>query len=226
MANSQAAVPEGPSIDLSPAIAPFKLPSTKDLFLLLAHLLSAFATVLKPGGVKALVAENLLLRQQLLILRRSRLRALNLRAKDRLLLGFWSSFLSPCRRIRSAIILKPSSLFRFLRALKQRKYRLLFSATRKSKPGPKGPAPELIEAILQLKRRNPRCGCSRIAQQIAETFAIEVDKDVVRRFLAAHYRPEHADEGPNGGPVRSLSNSGVPGKHGSRGKRLEPSQVA
>ena len=120
----------------------------KQLFVVFAHLLSAFATVLKPGGAKGLVAENLLLRQQLLILRRSRRRARNLRARDRLLLGFWSLFLSPRRRVRTAIILKPSSLLRFIRALKQRKYRLLFSSTRKCKPGPKGPAPEMIEAIL------------------------------------------------------------------------------
>jgi putative transposase len=168
-----------------------------ELFVVFAHLLSAFATVLKPGGAKGLVAENLLLRQQLLILRRSRRRAPNLCAKDRLLLGFCSCFVSPRRRVRSAIILKPSSLFRFIHALKQRKYRLLFSSTRKCKPGPKGPAPELIEAILQLKRRNPRCGCPRIAQQIAETFAIEVDKDVVRRVLAAHYQPGRPDDEPS-----------------------------
>jgi len=106
-------------------------------------------------------------------------------------------FLSPRRRVRTAIILKPSSLLRFIRALKQRKYQLLFSSTRKCKPGPKGPAPELIAAILQLKRRNPRFGCPRIAQQIAQTFGIDIDKDVVRRVLASHHRPECNDEGPS-----------------------------
>jgi hypothetical protein len=53
----------------------------KKLLVVFAHLLSAFATVLKPGGAKSLVAEDLLLLQQLLILRRSRRRAPNLRAK-------------------------------------------------------------------------------------------------------------------------------------------------
>src|SRR5208337_3966736 len=81
------------------------------LFVVFAHLLSVFATVLKPGGAKGLVAENLLLRQQLLILRRSRRRAPNLRAKDRLLLGFWSCFVSPRRRVRTAIILSPPASF-------------------------------------------------------------------------------------------------------------------
>lgn len=79
-------------------------------------------------------------------------------------MGFWSCFLSPRRRLRTAIILKPSSLFHFVRALKQ---------------------------------RNPGCGCPRIAQQIAETFGIDIDKDVVRRVVAAHYRPERADDGPS-----------------------------
>ena len=62
----------------------------KDLFVFFAHLLSAFTTVLKPGGAKSLVAENLLLREQFLLLRRSRRRTANLHAKDRALgvLGF------------------------------------------------------------------------------------------------------------------------------------------
>lgn len=40
------------------------------------------------------------------------------------------------------------------------------------------------------KRRNPRFGCPRIALIIARTFGVEIDKDVVRRVLAKHYRPE------------------------------------
>ena len=43
-----------------------------------------------------------------------------------------------------------------------------------------------------MKRRNPRFGCVRIAQQISHTFQIEIDKDVVRRILARHYRPGDA----------------------------------
>jgi transposase InsO family protein len=40
-----------------------------------------------------------------------------------------------------------------------------------------------------MKRRNPRFGCPRIAQQINKAFGISIDKDVVRRVLAKHYRP-------------------------------------
>jgi hypothetical protein len=39
-----------------------------------------------------------------------------------------------------------------------------------------------------MKRRNPSYGCPRIAQQITKAFGIEIDKDVVRRILAKHYR--------------------------------------
>jgi hypothetical protein len=35
-----------------------------------------------------------------------------------------------------------------------------------------------------MKRRNPRWGCPRIAQQIALAFGVEIDKDVVRRITA------------------------------------------
>jgi putative transposase len=66
----------------------------KVLLLLLAHLLTTLAKLLGPGGVKAIVADSLLMKQQLLIINRSRRRAPNLTPVDRMLLGFWSLFLS------------------------------------------------------------------------------------------------------------------------------------
>ena len=102
----------------------------------------------------------------------------------------------PTRLTRSAIVLKPSTIMGFHRALVKRKYRFLFTPKRRGKPGPKGPSPELIAAIVEMKRRNPRFGCRRIAQQISYTFSVELDKDVVRRVLAKHYRPEPGSGGP------------------------------
>jgi putative transposase len=83
--------------------------------------------------------------------------------------------------------------------LVDRKYRLLFSSShRRRKPGPKGPSAALISAIVERKRRNPRFGCVRIAQQIAHAFGVDIDKDVVRRVLATHYRPsESGTDGPS-----------------------------
>ena len=139
-----------------------KLIEMKDLLLLILGLLAGVTTLLGSRGIRALLAENLLLKQQLLVMRRSRQRAPNLRTADRLLFGFCSWFLSPRRLLRTAIILKPSTLLRFHRWLKEGKYRFLYSSSPKRKPGPKGPAPELILTICEFKQRNPRFGCPRI----------------------------------------------------------------
>jgi putative transposase len=167
------------------------------VFILLGHLLTTIARLLRPGGARAIVAESVLLKQQLLVVGRSRHRAPNLSPLDRFLFGFWSLFLGERRIRRVAVILKASTLLSFHDALVKRKYRLLFTPRRRGKPGPKGPSGELIQIILEMKRRNPRFGCQRIAQQIAYTFGIEIDKDVVRRVLAKNYRPSPEEGGPS-----------------------------
>jgi hypothetical protein len=69
----------------------------KDLLLALLHLAVISAKLCGPGGVRAVIAENLLLKQQLIVLRRARKRAPNLTRGDRLLCGFGSLFLRPGR---------------------------------------------------------------------------------------------------------------------------------
>ena len=86
--------------------------------------------------------------------------------------------------------LRAATLLAFHQCLVRRKYRALFSSLGHRKPGPKGPSEELVRVIVALKRRNPRSGCPRIALIIARTFGVEIDKDLVRRVLAKHYRPE------------------------------------
>ena len=72
----------------------------------------------------------------------------------------------------------------------RRKYQRLFSSTsRPKKPGPKGPDEALIRIIVELKSRNPRFGCPRIALIISQTFGVDIDKNVVFRVLSKHYRP-------------------------------------
>ena len=169
----------------------------KDLLILLAHLFTTFAKLMGPGGARAVVADSLLMKQQLPVINRSRRRAPNLSALDRFLFGFWSLFLDPHRIQRAAVIIRPSTLLKFHDLLIKRKYRLLYSSGRKGKPGPKGPSPELIQAIVELKQRNPRFGCLRIAQQINQAFGLDIDKDVVRRILAKHYPPGLGNRGPS-----------------------------
>jgi putative transposase len=168
----------------------------RDLVVLFLHLIVSIVRLIRPGGARSIVAESVLVKQQLLILNRSRKRSPNLRASDRIIAGLCGLLIHPVRLMRCAIILKPSTLLSFHQALKDRKYRLLFSARLRKKPGPKGPGQEVIAAIVEMKQRNPTWGCPRIAQQIALAFGIEINKDVVRRILATRYRPE-PDSGPS-----------------------------
>jgi putative transposase len=161
----------------------------RDLALLFLHLLATVTRLAGPGGARAVVAESVLVKHQLLILNRSRKRAPNLRLADRIVAAVCALLIRPGRLIRSAIVLKPSTLLRFHRALTKRKYRRLFSSNVRKKPGPKGPTQEVMAAVLDMKQRNPTWGCPRIAQQIALAFGIPINKDVVRRILAARYRP-------------------------------------
>lgn len=144
----------------------------RDVFLLAIHLINIFVRLLQPGGMKAIAAENLVLKKQLLVIQRTRSRAPNLTTLDRFTLGWLSIMLSPRRLTRPAIIIKPSTLLSFHKVLVKRKYARLFSSQGKGKPGPKGPYSELIKAIVEIKRRNPSFGCPRIALIINNTFGI------------------------------------------------------
>ena len=168
----------------------------RDPIILLVHLIATLARLMGPGGLRSVVAESLLVKHQLLILNRSRHRAPNLRVSDRILAGVCALFMRPARVFRSAIVLRPSTILNFHRTLRQRKYRLLFSPKRR-RTGPKGPPKDLVDAIVDMKQRNPRWGCPRIAQQIALAFAVDINKDVVRRVLATHYRPAPRSGGPS-----------------------------
>ena len=161
----------------------------KDFLFALLHLAVTTAKLCGRGGVRAVIAENLVLKQQLIVLRRGRQRAPRLAWSDRLLFGFGTLFLSLGRIRKVAIALRPSTILAFHHALVRRKYRRLFSSTPSpKKPGPKGPDQALIQAIVELKWRNPRFGCPRIARIVSQTFGIAIDKNVVHRVLAKHYR--------------------------------------
>jgi transposase InsO family protein len=169
----------------------------RDVAVLFLHLLTTVARLAGPGGARAVVAESVLVKHQLLILNRSRKRSPNLRPADRVVAGLCVVFMRSSRVIRSAIVFKPSTLLSLHRALIQRKYRRLFSSSRPTKPGPKGPSREVIAAVVGMKQRNPSWGCPRIAQQITLAFGIPIDKDVVRRILAARYQPTPDSSGPS-----------------------------
>jgi hypothetical protein len=89
----------------------------------LAHFVVTLVRLARPGGLRSILAESVLLRHQLLILNRSRKRTPNLRAQDRILSGLCTLWISPTRLLHSAIILKPSTLLHFHHLLTKRQYR-------------------------------------------------------------------------------------------------------
>src|SRR5215467_4675048 len=160
----------------------------RDFLILFVHLISIVVRLAKPGGLRSVVAESVLVRHQLLILNRGRKRAPKLRAADRIITGLCTLFIRPARLVGSAIVLKPSTLsltpfgrrnfmkndpglsvfsmiwerfstlLYFQNLLRKRKYRMLFSSKRGRRAGPKGPEKELIGAVVEMKRRNPTPG--------------------------------------------------------------------
>ena len=111
----------------------------RDLIILFVHVIATVVRVLRPGGVRAVIAESVLAKHQLLILNRSRRRAPNLRTLDRLIAGFCSLWIRPTRLRRVAIAFRPSTFLNFHRAMVKRKYRLLFSPSQRTKPAPRVP---------------------------------------------------------------------------------------
>lgn len=97
----------------------------RELLILVVHLFVSIAKMLRPGGVRAVAAESLRLKQQLIIINRARQRAPNLMTRDRFVLGLISSFVNPRRLAKTAVVLKQATLLGFHKVLVKRKYRLL-----------------------------------------------------------------------------------------------------
>jgi len=169
----------------------------KSLFVTTFHFLRIVLHILKTGSTKSLIAENMALRQQLIVVKRRYKRAPNLTMWDRLIFAFTSGIILPRRLLQTAIVIKPTTLLKWHKALVDRKYRNLYSNKTRKKPGPKGPSQELITLIIQMKQKNPNFGCFRIAMQINGSFGLNINKDVVRRVLAKHFKDHPKSPGPS-----------------------------
>jgi len=168
----------------------------RDVLILFVHAIVTIVRLAGQGGLRAFVAESVLVKHQLLILNRGRKRAPNVRCSDRLIAGVYSLH-SPgpgapvsCRS--EALDLAESS-----HRAHQTKVSAAVFTQKCHRPGPKGPTQELIDAVVAMNRRNPTWGCHRIGEQIALAFAVEIDKDLVRRILSTHYRPDSDAQGPS-----------------------------
>jgi hypothetical protein len=77
----------------------------RDIFTLFLHTIVTIIRLAQPGGLRAVVAESVLMRHQVLILNRDRKRAPNLRSSDRIIAGLCTLMMRPARILRSAIVL-------------------------------------------------------------------------------------------------------------------------
>ena len=130
----------------------------KALFALIAYLLTVLVKLAQPGGVRSVVAQSLALTHQLLVLQRKRKCAPRLAPSDRLFFGLYSLCISPNRRSKVSIVLRPSTFLRFHEALVRCKYRLLYSCKRRARPGPKGPSAQLTVPVRPQHSRLPEDG--------------------------------------------------------------------
>jgi hypothetical protein len=114
------------------------------LLLLAIHLLVTLAKLLRPGGMRAIAAESLLLKHQILISNRSRQRAPNLSSLDRFVLALTTLFVRPRRIPKVGALVKPATLLKFHKTLVNHKYHLLFSCSANRR----NPAPKVLRRNL------------------------------------------------------------------------------
>jgi len=126
----------------------------KDLLILIAYLLTTIEQCLGPGDTRAIVADCLLTKQQLLIINRTQQRSPKLAALDRFLMGFCSLFLLRRNIRRGTVIIQPSTLLKFHQLLKHRNYRLLYFSSGNRKPGPTGPSKRQRNSSLHCRHES------------------------------------------------------------------------
>jgi transposase InsO family protein len=162
---------------------------------LILNFITLYIRLAVPGGARAIAAENIALRKQLIAMSHQQKRAPKLTTVDKIIFGILTSMISVKRLSRISIVLKPATLLKFHKALIQRKYNLLFSNKSHKKPGPKAPDQTIIDAIVEMKKRNIHYGYRRIGMQISNAFCIAIDKDIVRRVLNKHFKNIPPNEG-------------------------------
>ena len=101
---------------------------------LLIHFATTVFKLLKPGGVKVVMAETIVMKQQLIIMNRRRKRVPSLKTSDRFLFGALAMLIGERRLQIVAVILKPATVLAFHKALVKRKYSVLYSNRVKETP--------------------------------------------------------------------------------------------
>ncbi len=164
---------------------------------LLTHFIATVVKLLKPGGVKVVIAETMVMKHQLVVMNRSKKRSPALITRDRFLFGILTLFIGERRLQKVAVIIKPATIFAFHKALVNRKYRKLYSNKTKKVPGRKSQDQVLIDLVIDMKRRNPSFGYGRISMQILEAFGLTISRFAVGRILRKNRHNLPSGDGPS-----------------------------
>ena len=169
----------------------------KEKMELLIHLIVSFVRLLKPGGMKAVIAETMIMKQRLIVMNRGRTRAPKLGTSDRFLFGLLAHFINVKRLYRVAVIIRPATILSFHKALVKRKYSKLYSNKTKKKPGRKPQDKILIDLVIEMKKRNPSFGYGRISMQIFNAFGNTISRFTVGRILCKNKDRPPSYDGPS-----------------------------
>ncbi len=128
-----------------------------------------------------LVAENLALRQQLIVLHRKTKRP-RLQAKDR---TFWLWLARSWDGWRkSLLVVKPATVVRWHR----QGFKYYWAWKSRHKGGRPAVAPEVRDLIRRMSRANPLCGAPRIHGELLK-LGIDLAQTTVAKYMARHRKP-------------------------------------
>ena len=164
---------------------------------LLTHYFVTLIKLLKPGGVKRVMADSIAMKQQLIVMNRARKRSPALVTRDRFLFALLAILIGERRLQKVAVILKPATILTFHKALVKRKYSKLYSNQAKKIPGGQARDQILIDLVVEMKRRNPSFGYGRISMQIFEAFGIAISRFAVARILRKNKHNLPSGDGPS-----------------------------
>jgi len=166
------------------------------IFYHLVHDMMRILSLLLRQGEQGLIAEVLLLQQQLHTIAKDGKRCPNLTPTERCIFAILTGFISETRLNAVAIIVKPATLIKYHSALVKNKFSVIFGNRKrdKQKPGPKGLSQEVINAIVQAKILNYRMGANKIKEMINLHFKLELTERQVRHVIKTYYKPDPLEQ--------------------------------
>ena len=164
---------------------------------LLIHFFVSAIKLLKPGGVKVVMAETIAMKQQLIVMNRGKKRSPVLTTPDRFLFGILAFFISGNRLKKIAVIIKTATLLAFHKSLINRKYSRLYSNKARRIPGRKPQNQALVDLVIEMRKRNPSLGYGRISMQVFKAFGITISRFAVGRILRKNKNRLPSGDGPS-----------------------------